>query len=91
MPRRCSEPSIERRTFSGEPSIRRRVGLSSVGAQRMPNFVATVAAPRRPVSAFPISCSFVCGPYISAVSSSVQPSSSARSIVASASGSSVVP
>ena len=36
-PRRFSEPSIERRTFSGEPSSTRFVGLSSVGAKRMPD------------------------------------------------------
>ena len=85
MPRRSSEPSTERRTFSGEPSITRLVGLSSVGAQRMPNFVAIVTSSRRPAIALPTSCSFVNGPYISAVSSSVQPRSSARWIVAIAS------
>ena len=69
----------------------RRVGLSSVGAQRMPNFVAIVTSSRRPASAFPSSSSFVNGPYISAVSRNVQPSSIARWIVAIASGSSVVP
>ena len=89
---RCPDAAASpRSSCARSPASRRctrRVGLSSVGAKRMPNFVAIVASSRRPAIALPTSSSFVCGPYISAVSSNVQPSSSARSIVASASASS---
>ena len=56
-----------------------------------PNFVAITNSSRRPAIAFPTSRSFVNGPYMSAVSRKVTPSSSARWIVAIASASSVVP
>ena len=57
----------------------------------MPNFVASTTSSRRPAIAWPTSCSFVNGPYMSAVSSSVIPRSSARWMVATASDSSVAP
>jgi hypothetical protein len=57
----------------------------------MPNFVATIQSSRRPAIALPTSSSFLNGPYISAVSRKLQPSSSARWIVARDSASSVVP
>ena len=47
----------------------------------MPNFVARKTSSRRPAIARPTSCSLVYGPYMSAVSSMVTPSSSARWIV----------
>ena len=49
---------------------------------RLPNFVARTTSSRRPAIARPTSSSFVYGPYMSAVSRSVTPSSSARWIVA---------
>ncbi len=91
MPSRFSDPSIELRAFSGEPSSTRLVGFSLVGAKRIPHLVAMIHSSRRPAIAFPTSSSFVNGPYISAVSRKLQPSSNARSMVASASPSSVVP
>ena len=82
MPRRFSEPSIERRTFAGEPSITQCIGLSSVGLSRFPNLVAMMTSSRRPAIARPISSSFLYGPYSSAVSSRLTPISIARWIVA---------
>jgi hypothetical protein len=58
---------------------------------RTPHLVATTNSSRRPAIALASSFSLSNGPYISAVSRKLQPSSSARSIVASASPSSVVP
>jgi hypothetical protein len=77
--------------LAGEPSSTRLVGLSGVGSKRIPNLVAITTSSRRPASARPSSCSLVNGPYISAVSKNVQPSSSARLIVAIASSSSAAP
>jgi hypothetical protein len=57
----------------------------------MPNFVAMMNSSRRPAMALPTSSSLVWGPYISAVSRKLQPSSCARWMVAIASPSSVVP
>jgi hypothetical protein len=52
------------------------------------NLVATTTSSRRPAIARPTSSSFVKGPYMSAVSRRVTPSSSARWIVAMDSASS---
>ena len=60
MPRRWSDASTERRTFSGDPSMTRRGG--STDSIRIPNFVATTTSSRRSATARPISCSFVYGP-----------------------------
>ena len=91
VPSRFSEPSSARRAFSADPSSTRLVGSSFVGSKRMPNLVAITQSSRRPEIALPTSSSFLYGPYISAVSRKLQPSSRARSIVASASPSFVVP
>ena len=85
--------SSRRRAVSGTP--RRRSGRtpalpliprnSPCSPRMFPNFVATTTSSRRPAIALPTSSSFVNGPYMSAVSRNVTPSSSARWIVAIAS------
>ena len=64
----------------GRPS--RRIRIGSVDSTTSPAFVASTASSRRSASARPTSSSFVNGPYMSAVSRNVTPSSSARWIVA---------
>jgi hypothetical protein len=63
----------------------------SPGAILMPNLVARKTSSRRPAIAAPTSTSLVWGPYMSEVSRNVQPSSSARAIVAVDSSSSPGP
>jgi hypothetical protein len=84
-----SERAVDRLTYSGRPLTPRRVASS--GSRWMPNLVASTTSSRRPASALPTSRSFVCGPYMSAVSKKVTPSSIARWIVAIPSASSAVP
>ena len=76
------------RTYSGSPRTPRR---SPSGPRTLPNLVASTTSSRRPTIALPTSFSLVNGPYMSAVSRKVTPSSSARSIVAVASPSSAEP
>src|SRR5437667_382635 len=56
---------------------------SGFSPRTTPNFVATTTRSRRSRIAFPTSSSFLNGPYMSAVSRKVAPSSIARSICAS--------
>ena len=77
-------------TYSGLPSIEPSVD-SSPGVAELDRRTWSPGRPRRagPAIARPTSRSLVCGPYMSEVSRKLQPSSSARAIVASASSSSV--
>jgi hypothetical protein len=52
------------------------------GSRTLPNLVAMITRSRFPLIARPTSSSFLNGPYMSAVSSMVMPSSSARWMVA---------
>ncbi len=63
-------------------------GARRSAPRTLPNLVASTTSSRRPAIASPTSSSLVNGPYMSAVSRKVTPSSSARSIVAIASPSS---
>ena len=83
---RRSEWSIASRIHSGLLSTQR---LSP--SRRLANFVASTTSSRRPEMALPTSSSLWPGPYMSAVSRKVTPSSSARWIVAIDSSSSVSP
>ena len=78
-----ASPRSSARTFSGEPSSAPTVDMSpgSASSDRTPNLVAITYSSRRPAIALPTSSSFVSGPYISAVSRKLKPSSSARWIV----------
>src|SRR3954447_4572902 len=87
-PSRSSEASQACRTYSGEPSIPSR---SPFSPRLLPNFVATTTWSRGSAIARPTRRSLVNGPYMSAVSRNVTPSSRARWIVAIASPWSVVP
>ena len=76
-PSRFSDPSQARRAFCGLPSTPTGVSPS----QRMANLVAMIRPSRRPLMAAPTSSSFRNGPYISAVSKKVTPSSIASWMV----------
>jgi hypothetical protein len=65
-------------TYSGRPLMPTRLPS---GLRSLPNFVASTTSSRRPRSARPSNSSFVNGPYMSAVSRKVTPSSIARWIV----------
>jgi hypothetical protein len=67
------------RTYSGVPLMPTRLPS---GRRSLPNLVASWTSSRRPAMALPTSCSFVNGPYMSAVSRNVTPRSRARWIVA---------
>ena len=87
-PSRRSEASQASRTYSGRPEIPRK---APSGERRLPNLVATITWSRRSRIARPRSSSFLNGPYMSAVSKKVTPSTMARWIVATDSTSSVGP
>ncbi len=77
-PEPASEPSTASRTCCGRLSTPTILPPS----MRKPNLVAITTASRRPFKARPSSSSLWNGPYTSAVSKNVTPSSIARSIVA---------
>ena len=64
MPSRVSEPSIELRTCSAEPSSGPSVDMSPgvAGSIRRANLVAITYSSRRPLIARPTSSSLVIGP-----------------------------
>src|SRR5678816_2667602 len=73
MPRRFRQPSHALFTFAGDESI-------ASSGKRKPNLVAITRPSRLPRIARPNSSSFTKGPYTSAVSKKVMPSSIARAI-----------
>src|SRR6476659_2004152 len=73
-PRRWSDASHALRTYSGDPSMPRNAPSS---LRTLPNLVASTTWSRFPLMARPTSRSLVNGPYMSAVSRKVIPSSSA--------------
>ena len=79
-PSRLSEASHARADVLG-PAVDARDSSPS-GLRTLPNFVAMTTPSRRSLMARPTSCSFVNGPYMSAVSRNVIPRSIARWIVA---------
>lgn len=80
MPRAASDFSMDRRTYNGVPST--TGGLSADGGATMPNLVARTTWSLRRATALPMISSL--GPYTSAVSIRVVPSSTARLIRSSA-------
>ncbi len=76
MSSRRSEPSATSLTCAGRLSTPTQV-RSPVGSRSNPNFVAITTWSRTGASASPTSSSFTKGPYTSAVSKNVTPSSTA--------------
>ena len=88
MPSLPSDASQAAATYSGRPLMPTHVPSSF---RSLPNLVATTTSSRRLAMALPTSRSLANGPYMSAVSRNVQPSSMARWMVAMDSASSAVP